>query len=205
MASEAGICNIALQLIKHSKTITSLEQGTKEANACEVVFTELRDTILETSNWNWATQRVKLAQLTTTPAFGWDYSYQLPGDFLRVVSAHNNSSGFDRVPFKIEKGTLSSDASDLYLRYVARVTDPNLMPATFRSAFAKLLASRLSVALSGNAKLSVILHDQYINEDLPTAKSVDSIQDFADQLPESEWVSVRSGQRTDYKPGEPPA
>lgn len=202
MASEVGICNAALQLIKNSKQITSLEQGTKEANACEIVFDELRDAMLEVHNWNFATKRVELAQLTSTPAFEWDYSYQLPSDFLRTVSVHNNSSGRDRIPYKIENGVINSDAANLYLRYIARVEDPNLMPATFRLGLSKILASRLAVTLSGSASLSKEMYEQYTGEDLPTAKSADSIQDMADQLPESEWVDIRSGQRHYYEPGE---
>lgn len=81
MASIVGVCNAALQLIKNSKQITSLEQGTKEANACEIIFDEMRDATLEVHNWNFATKRVKLAQLTDTPEFEWDYAYQLPSDF----------------------------------------------------------------------------------------------------------------------------
>ena len=145
MASEVLICNAALQLIKNSKQITDLTQGTKEANACEVIFEELRDSLLEMHNWNFATKRVKLGQLTTTPAFEWEYSYQLPSDFLRAVSIHENSTGMDRIPYKIEGNTISSDAADLYLRYISRENDPNKMPATFRVAFSKLLASRLAV------------------------------------------------------------
>jgi hypothetical protein len=202
MASEVGICNAALQLIKNSKQITSLEQGTKEANACEVVFSEMRDACLEVHNWNFATKRQKLPQLTDTPAFEWDFSYQLPSDFIRVSSVHNNSSGRDRIPYKIENGVINSDASDIYLRYVARVEDPNLMPATFRLALSKILASRLAVTLSGSASLSKEMYEQYTGEDLPTAKSADSIQDMADQLPESDWVNVRSGQTHYYEPGE---
>ena len=55
MASEVGICNAALQLIKNSKQITSLEQGTKEANACEIIYDEMRDAGREDLNWNFAT------------------------------------------------------------------------------------------------------------------------------------------------------
>ena len=202
MASEVGICNAALQLIKNSKQITSLEQGTKEANACEIIFDEMRDAALEVHNWNFATKRVKLGQLTDTPAFEWDYGYELPADFLRVVSVHNNSTGRDRIAYKIENGQINSDASDLYLRYVARVEDPNLMPATFRLALSKVLASRLAVTLSGSASLSKEMYEQYIAEDLPTAKSADSIQDMADQLPESDWITARHGLRHYYEPGE---
>ena len=204
MASIVGICNAGLQLIKNSKQITSLEQGTKEANACEIVFDELRDAMLELHNWNFATKRAKLAQLADTPAFEFDYGYQLPSDFLRVVSCHNNATGRDRIVYKIEGGQINADVQNMYLRYIARVEDPNLMPATFRLALSKLLASRLAVTIANSEKLSQQLYEQYIGEDLPTAKSSDSIQDFPDQLPESSCVAVRYGARELYEPGDPP-
>lgn len=202
MASEVTIANAALQLVKNSKEITSRSQGTKEANAVDAIFDELRDFMLESHNWNFATKRVQLAQLATTPAYEWDYEYQLPSDFIRVVSVHNNSTGRDWVAYKIENGKIMSDASALYLRYVARVEDPNLMPATFRNAFAKLLASRLAMTISQSAALSKELYSQYLDQDIPLAKSSDSIQDMPDQLPESSWLSVRYGARVDYEPGD---
>jgi len=205
MADVTGICNAALQLIKNSKQITGIEQGTKEANACEVIYADLRDALLEMHNWNFATKRVKMGQLSATPAFEWDYEYELPSDFIRVVSVHNNATGRDIIPYKIENGKILSDASDLYLRYIARVEDPNLMPATFRLALSKLLSSRLAVGLAQSASLGEKMYEQFTKEDLPTAKSADSIQDFADQLPESDWITARYGTRQDYEPGDPPS
>ena len=197
MASEVLICNAALQLIKHSKTITSLSQGTKEANACEVIYEELRDATLSMHNWNFATKRVQLARLDVAPAFEWKYGYELPADHLRVVSVHDNSGGRNGVPYKIEANQIQSDATQMYLRYIYRVTDPNLMTALFRTALSKFLASRLAVALSQSASRSEEMYKQFIDQDLPTAKSNDSVQDYADQLPESPWVSVRSGAHSD--------
>jgi hypothetical protein len=49
------------------------------------------------------------------------------------------------------------------------------------------------VALSQSSSRSDEMYKQFLDQDLPTAKSADSIQDFADGLPESTWVSVRSG------------
>jgi|TARA_R110000824_G_scaffold54700_4_gene151079 hypothetical protein len=203
MASEVGICNAALQLVKNSKQITSLAQGTKEANACEIIYDELRQAVLEMHGWNFAVKRAKLGQLaTTTAAFGWDYSYQLPSDFLRALGVHQDSGGRDRIAYKVEGSTISSDASDLYLRYIRDETDPNMMPATFRLCLSKLLASRLAVTLSQSTSLSKEMYIQFVDEDMPTAKAADSIQDFPDQLPESEWVSVRYGDFRNYEPGD---
>lgn len=193
MASEVLICNAALQLVKNSKTITSLNQGIKESDACELIYEELRDSVLSMHDWNFATKRVKLAQLSATPAFEWKYQYALPADFLRLTSVHDNSSGGGHVRYKIEGNAILTDASALYLRYVWRVTDPNTMIPLFRQALSKLIASRLAVALTQSASRSTEMYDQFLDQDLPTAKSADSLQDYPDQLPESSWVSVRRG------------
>ena len=195
MASDVGICNAALQLVKHSKRITSLEQGTKEANACEEVYEELRDAMLSMHNWNFATKRVQLSRLADTPAFEWKYGYALPADFLRLTAVYDNTSARGAVPYKIEGNQIQADAEEMYLRYVYRVTDPNLMIPLFRMAFSKLLGSRLATALAQSTSSRDALYKEFIDEDLPTAKSADSIQDQADQLPESAWVAVRYGNR----------
>ena len=206
MASDVGIVNAALQLIKHSKQIASLTSGTKEANAAEVVFDEMRDLLLDLHHWNWATKRVQLARLgSETPAFQWDFFHQLPNDFIRAISLHNNSDARDYLPFSIEGDKVASDAEDVFLRYIARETDPNKMPPSFRRAFTKLLASQLATALAQSVSLSKELYTQFEDQDLPAAKTVDAVQNFPEDLPESDWLTVRNGGQRYYVPGDPPA
>jgi len=207
MASEVSICNIALQLIKHSKQITSLTSGTKEANAAELVYDEMRDLLLDMHHWNFATRRVQLGQLSadSAPAFEWDNAYQLPADFIRVMSVHEHDTGDDMVAYKIEGDQILADADEIYLRYVGRVEDPNKMPPTFRRALSKLVAAQLATALSSSVSLSKELFAQFHDQDLPFAKSTDAIQNFADQLPESSFISARFGGGRSYEPGDPPS
>jgi|MDTB01.1.fsa_nt_gb hypothetical protein len=207
MASEVSICNIALQLIKHSKQITSLTSGTKEANAAELVYDEMRDLLLDMHHWNFATRRVQLGQLSadSAPAFEWDHAYQLPADFIRVMSVHEHDTGDDMVAYKIEGDQILADADEIYLRYVGRVEDPNKMPPTFRRALSKLVAAQLATALSSSVSLSKELFAQFHDQDLPFAKSTDAIQNFADQLPESSFISARFGGGRSYEPGDPPS
>lgn len=206
MASEATICNQALQLTKNGKVITGLDQGTKEANACEEVYEDLRDYLLELHTWNFSVKRKKLGQLAASeaPAFNWDHAYEMPSDFLRAVGVYDNSEGRGSIPYAIENGTFVSDADELYLVYVARIVDPNLMSAGFRQCLAVLLASRLAVALANNAKLADALHQQFTDQYLPTATGADSIQDYPDERPESSWNTVRYGDTRTYTPGDPP-
>ena len=208
MASDVGIVNTALQLIKHSKQITSLTSGTKEANAAEVVYDETRDLVLDMHNWNFATRRQKLGRLSgsgDTPVFEFEYSYQLPSDYIRAVSIHDNSDGRGRLVYRLEADRVVTDAEDVYMVYIARITDPNAMPPTFRRALSKLIGSQLATALAQSTRLQQMLYEQFIDQDLPTAKSVDSIQDFPVDLPESDWITARYGNQVYGVPGDPPA
>lgn len=202
MASEVGICNAALQMVKHSKRITSLAQGTKEANACEVIYEELRDSLLEMHQWNFATKRQKLARLSEAPAFEWDYAYQMPSDYIRIVHLYGHPNGRGRIAYKIEGDTIVTDETDVYARYIARISDPNKMRPTFRVALSKLIASRLATSLAQSRSGAKELYSEFLTQDLPTAKSADSLQDFELGLPESDWVAVRYGDREYYEPGE---
>ena len=205
MASDVGMVNAALQQLKSTKRIASFEDGTKEANAAAEVFDELRDLLLDMHLWNFATLRVKLAREEDTPAFGWLYQYALPSDFIRLSAIYDNTNERGGLSYRIENGKILTDASDVYLKYIARVSDPNQMPPTFRNALTTLLAARLATAVAQSSTLAKEMRSVFNDEDLPTAKSIDALQDHADQLPESSWISTRYGRRDEYTPGDPPA
>ena len=208
MATIAGILNTALQQIKVSKRVTGLNQSnSKEASAFDEVYEDKKDELLEMHKWNFATKRVQLARLSTTPPFEWKYEYQLPNDFIRVHRASDNSDGRGSIDneLAIEEGVLRTDAVAVYLKYVYRVTDPNLMTPTFRSAFAKLLAAQVAVSLTNDTSLRDRMYKEFQEDALPTAKSIDSLQDAPEQMPESEWVHARWGSDwdMDITPAEP--
>jgi hypothetical protein len=208
MATIAGILNTALQQIKVSKRVTGLDQNnSKEASAFDEVYEDKLAELLEMHKWNFATKRVQLARLSTTPPFEWLYEYQLPHDFIRVHRAYDNSDGRGGIDDEIavEEGVLRTDATSIYLKYVYRVTDPNLMTPTFRSAFAKLLASQVAVSLTNDTTLRDRMYREFQEDALPTAKSIDSLQDAPEQMPESNWVTCRYGSAwdNDITPAEP--
>ena len=68
MPAETDIVNVALRLICGSP-ITSMTDGTKNGNVANDVFDELRDDMLRSHNWNFATKRASLARSATTPTF----------------------------------------------------------------------------------------------------------------------------------------
>jgi hypothetical protein len=87
MASEVGICNLALAHLGDEATVTSINppEGSAQAEHCQRFYPIARDGMLQMHNWNFASRRVLLAQVTQ-PWDQWQYAYAAPGDMMVAVS-----------------------------------------------------------------------------------------------------------------------
>ena len=189
MASVVSICNSALVEIGEPR-ITSLTESNKPARECNEHYEEQRDNELREHLWNFAAERVKLAKLSSTPAFEFDNEFQLPADWLRTVTVHDNDAGRGTALYKLEGRKILSNAEDIYLRYVRRIVDPDEMTPDFREALAARLGRKLAVSLANSNEIAErmqIRHRRLILK----AKSIDAIEDFPEQMPESSWVTAR--------------
>ncbi len=189
MASTVGICNSALIKLG-ATTIMSLTEGSRNANLCLEQYEKLRDDLLRAHNWNFAIMRARLARLSSAPAFGFAHAWQLPTDWLRTVAVFDSPAGAGAVRYRIEGRRILADAEALWLRYVARIEDPNEMDASFREALAWRLAVDFAVPI---AQSSTALRDaeEGFRSALVRARSVDAIEDFPEAPPESDWVAMR--------------
>lgn len=194
MASEVGICNSALAKIGVGSDgrISSLTEGSRNANVCNEQYAKLRDALLRSHKWNFATARAKLARLADTPVFEFDYKYQLPTDWIRIIAVHDNDNGIGRVHYKIEGRTLLCDAEDIYLRYIKRATDPNDMPPDFRETLATLLARDLAIPIAQSNTLKQDMKDDF-KRAARRARSTDAIEDTPEAMPEGSWITARRG------------
>ena len=136
--SDTNIANRGLRLLK-AQRITSLTDGSANANVVTDVFTEIRDDLLRGHTWHFARRLDKLARLSTAPEFGFDHAYALPSDWIRTVSLHDNDAGLGVVNYEeIEVagvGAIATSIETAFLKYIYTLTDPNRMSADFRTAF----------------------------------------------------------------------
>ena len=189
MASETGICNEALSEIG-AASILALDQDDKNARECNKRYASLRDKLLRAHPWNFAVARAKLGQLSAAPTYEFDFAYQLPSDWLRILSVHDNDAGVGPVEYRIEGRKVLSGAGELWLRYIRRVTDPN----TFDELFTEALIFRLAWALARPLTQSGTLEElkrKAFEAVMRKARGVDAQEDFAEALPEGSWVTDR--------------
>ena len=200
MPGETDISNVSLRLIGQP-TITDRTDGSPTANIVDDLFDEIRDDLLRSHPWNFATKRVKLAQSSTTPGFEFDFAYPLPADWIRTISVHSNDAGHGTVLHRMEfvgsQRAIVASADAIYLRYVYQVTDPNQMAPDFRRAFEIALARDLSVPVASSNTLQDQLSKQF-EKKIAQARSSDAIGASPELRPRGSWASARGGFRNDH-------
>lgn len=199
MPGETDVVNAALRKIG-AKAIISIGDGSDNANIVDDIYTEVRDDLLASNPWNFATKRVKLAQITATPGFEYDFAYALPFDWIRTVSVHDNDAGHGTVLYKSEfldnQRVLISSSNQLYLRYIYRATDPNRMSSNFRKAFEDALAREFCIPITESNTLFEQLEKQ-AKRSLNKARSTDAMGSFPEFRPRGSWAAARGGRFRD--------
>jgi hypothetical protein len=185
VTSAAQIVNIALVPLRRA-TITSLTDGSPSANDANAIYAETLQRLLRRHDWNFARKRLKLAQEVGTPVSGFDYSYQLPPDFVRAIVVSDSDTGRRGIPYRLEQDSILSNASQIYLTYIYDVTSEAMMPPDFRD----YLAYTLGVSLAKTKSMREEMKEER-DRARTVAMSVDSIEDDVDFIPEDTWVTDR--------------
>lgn len=149
------ICNLALAKLGHQSSIQSLDEGSAEARLCNTFLNAARQDILRRGAWSFAIDTAELAQTLNTPD-DYDYEYQLPSGFLRLLGFVLPST--DLAVYERRKdGTLVCDYDEVIIKYVFDEDDPSRFDATFVEAFALRLAADLAFPLTGNAQMAALM------------------------------------------------
>ena len=82
--TDVSICNKALVFLGANK-ITSFAEGSAAADACNVLYKEVKASTLAMYSWTFSLGKSTLAQETTSPTSEWTYQYALPNDMLSGV------------------------------------------------------------------------------------------------------------------------
>lgn len=198
MADETTVVNGALRRLGQT-AITSLTDGSTNANRANDIYAELRDEMLRAHLWNFATKRVKLARLTSTPVFEFSYAYAMPTDWLRTISIHDNDAGVGLLFYRQEQqnsqDVIVTDAEAVYLRYIARVTDVNLWAADFVMVMELALARDLAVIIASSNTLADAFAKATAAK-LGEAKSLDALDASPEERPRGSWATSRRGRRS---------
>jgi len=194
--TQVQICNLALaRVADEGAQITSLIGSSREVRLCNLFYEPaLRETI-RLHPWNCAIKRAKLGQLSSEPVFEFSYSYQLPTNFIRVLEVSNTASTWNRnhkqIEYQIEGRKLITNESDIYIKYVSYISDPNEMESLFMKCFYTVLASKLVMPLTEDEALRNSIENEIQNIILPEARSIDAQEGYQREAIQSDVDEAR--------------
>ena len=183
MASVLEICNGALTQIGAS-VITSLTDGSKNADVCNVRFTPVKNAVIRSHPWNCAVVRVALTKTSNTPAFGFSHEFPLPRNLLRLIQL----SKLD-IEHRVEKDKILCDESDIDIIYVADVATDS-WDALLTEAVTAALAADICYAIVGSTTLADYYRDIY-QEKLKEARFVDATEGSVTTLESDIFIQSR--------------
>ena len=171
MASVVDICNTALNQLGAS-TILTLTEDSKNARLCNARYTQIRDAVFRSHPFNCLQKRVELSSSTTTPAWGYSFQYDLPGDCLRLLRILDYDSDH-----KVEGRSILSNNSSMKILYISRITDPNQYDELLRETISAALAADIAYAITSNNTTQqnmIALHQDKLRD----ARFVDSTEGY---------------------------
>ena len=148
--TNTDLANMALSRLGEPR-ITDIAENSPAAISCRENLELVRDSLLRAHPWNFAMGRATLTA-GAAPPFGWEFSYPLPADLLRVLTFNGVQAAMCAADFTIEAGKLLAHVEEAKITYVRRVTDPTLFDPLFVEALVLRLASAIALDVTSSTE-----------------------------------------------------
>lgn len=191
------IFNRAIGLVKGMKTEQPDVLDNRyedEISACRRCYDSVRDRLLQSYSWVFA-RKTETPALLSESVPGWQYTYVLPDDCLKVIAVigkdrradwnmerdcRNISDFSDMVElteYETAGNKLYANRDVVYIRYTARIEDSTKWAAIFTEALVVLMAIEIACNVVGNHNSIVNLCQQKFTQLIEDAKMNEIIRD----------------------------
>lgn len=139
------------------KPVTSLDTTDPLVNSAVQAYDFLLPACLAKNQWRFATNIEQLSQIANgTPIVKWQYSYALPGNFLKLICLYPQNYQFELYANNILYSNLNSP---LYIEYVFQPADTEL-PGYFLEYFIYELATYLALSNAQSPQFAQFLEQK---------------------------------------------
>ncbi|MCK5296665.1 MAG: hypothetical protein KAJ75_07220 [Alphaproteobacteria bacterium] len=186
--SSIALCSRALLKVG-ANTISSFDEGTAEAEIAVNLYPSVRDALISSHPWSFALAQASLPRLTAEPVADFDFAFQLPTDFLRVMSAGIAGRGRG-ANYRLAENKLHTNVSQVVLTYVFR-PDEMIFPAFFDQVLISRLAAEFCLPLTESTSRAEFLI-KISEEEFRRAKLIDAQQGIPEAIDDFPLIEVRS-------------
>lgn len=141
------------------------------------------------------------------PDFEYSYQHRIPSDFIRTTyvtdTAEVYAYGKSKVYYSIEGNALLSNEENIYMCYVKQ-PDPSDMDSLFTQAFVTLLAARMAIPITGDAKMYQVLLQEFNSVIMPEARRINGFEKQDSPEVDSEFLEATYISNSSYSNSHPP-
>lgn len=201
MPSKLSIYNGALSVLGERKLASLTENREPRYKLDDVWDNDLIDRVLKMGQWKFAKRTVELeASPSVTPAFGYQYAFDRPSDFIRTIMFCADEY-FDQplTRYENEASWWFADVEIVYVAYVSNDeqwgSDLTLWPPNFTEMVEHYVAMKVAPRLTGIDISATTLANWY-KMWLAEAKASDAMEAPAKFPPKGGWAKSRQGFRS---------
>ena len=203
--SPVSICNLSLGWLG-ANLITSFDDNTTESKLCKANYEPLRDAVLETYQWSFATRRRRMGAVAEpagedepNDAYNF-FRFKIASDSLRILKVQPDKD-FDRptgLEWQVEEGHIIAAQTPIFVQELFRVTETTAYTVAFTQALAARIAAELAAPITESGRKQELMFSMYLTK-LDEAKTLDSMQGKSTRI-RSSWMK-NSRQRTSSSSG----
>lgn len=180
--SKIQIASNALILLGDSP-ISSFTDTGAGAKAAANLYESTLMSILASHRWKFAIKKVQLSRLTEAPLNEFKYQYQLPTDYVTIITTQPVST------YRIIGDKLYSDSSSISIDYTYRLTEDKL-PNYFIKAFEYYLARELCIAVTEDLNKYQLI-DSIYEKEARKARYIDSQAGTSIPIQDAPYIIAR--------------
>jgi len=163
------LCNRALMLIG-AEPIQSLQDSGIASQNLNVILPDAVQEVLCYHPYRCVRKRTSLAPLVDSPAFGFEYAYQLPSDFCSLYRVYSDNVLLSNKEYQMEGSTILSDVESMDIVYIALPETPSSLTPAVQSAIVYLIAYKLAETTTHDDNLIMRLYQEYQTHLLESVK-----------------------------------
>lgn len=185
--NDIALCSRALVRLGASP-ITSFNDETAESEIAAALYAPIRDALLSAYPWTFACAQLPLTKLSAQPEADYLNAFQLPIDYLRVISAGNGRKGRG-VNYRISRDQLHTNEDEIILTYIYQPEEESF-PPFFDIALIARLTAEFCIPVTESTSRSDVFY-KLSKEEFARARQIDAQQDSPNHLEDFTLIDVR--------------
>lgn len=154
--------------------ISSFNDSSARAEIAGALYAPVRDALLSSYAWNFATTQTELTVLSSPPLADFSNAFGLPNDFLRALSAGPGPKSRGLV-YKIVGQSLHTNAGRVLLKYIFQPAEESF-PAYFAQALIARLSAEFTIPITENTSRGQTMF-ALAEDEFKKARQTDAQQD----------------------------